>query len=302
MIQPLRILPLSIVLAAPSAAGDQLRAALDAGACPSCLVWNRERAAFRIHGDTWYVGVEGLSVLAIDTDAGVILLDGALPQSVQPIEKNLAAMGRSLADVRLIANSHAHFDHAGGIAELARRSGATVLASVAGAAALKRGGPTEADPQYGFGDTMNAFPAVAEVRALTDRESITLGELTLTAHYTPGHTPGATSWTWRSCEADQCVDIVYADSLNAIAAPGFRFSNGDYAVRFAAGIERLAALPCDIVVAVHPEMTDTFAKLAANARDPSRNAFIEPGGCRKYADAAHKRLAFRLSEERKAGR
>jgi metal-dependent hydrolase (beta-lactamase superfamily II) len=87
--------------------------------CRSCASWNEGQAPFRIFGNTYYVGTAGLAVILIDTGDGLILLDGALPQSVPLIASNMEALGFSLTDVRLVALSHAHYDHAGGIAALA---------------------------------------------------------------------------------------------------------------------------------------------------------------------------------------
>ncbi len=268
-------------------------------ACTMCADWNAPQPAFRIAADTWYVGVRGLSVIAVRTHKGVLLLDGALPQSVPLIEANLEAAGMALSDVRWIVLSHEHFDHAGGIAQLARRSGATVYASAEGAAALRRGLPAPNDPQAAYGERESAFDAVADVRAVADGQVLDLGGLELTAHYTPGHTEGATTWSWRQCEpageGASCLDFVYADSLNAVSAPGFRFT--PTAARFEASLDRLAGLPCDVVMSTHPGMTGLFDKLAAREGGASNNPFIETGGCRDYAEAARKRLRLRLEQE-----
>ena len=109
--------------------------------CGNCAEWNRPHPPVQVFGNTWWVGVDGLSVVAIDTGAGIILLDGALPQSVPLVKASLAATGLKLSDVKFIGNSHTHFDHAGGIAALQRESGATVMASARSAEALRSGCP-----------------------------------------------------------------------------------------------------------------------------------------------------------------
>lgn len=124
--------------------------------CRSCATWNEPQAPFRIFGNTYYVGTAGLAVILIDTGDGLILLDGALPQSVPQIASNLETLGFSPTDVRLVALSHAHYDHAGGIAALQRASGARVVTSRHAANTLAHGDLLEEDPQYG-GDT-TAFP------------------------------------------------------------------------------------------------------------------------------------------------
>lgn len=278
--------------------------------CPSCAEWNRPLAPFRIFGNTYYVGVGGLSSLLVTSDAGHILLDGGLPQSAPLIDANIRALGFRTEDVRLILASHEHYDHVGGIAALQRASGATVAHSAPGARALERGEPNPDDPQYALGREANSYPAVPDVRVVADRETLRVGPLAVTAHRTPGHTPGSTTWTWRSCdpgprrsgakaEGDRCLDIVYADSLNAVSADDFRFSADPVRVAaFRESIARVAALPCDIVIAVHPGFTDLEDKLARRQSKPANDPFIDPQGCRSYAASASKALEARLAAGR----
>jgi metallo-beta-lactamase class B len=273
-------------------------------ACVDCKAWNAPRAPFRVFGNTYYVGVAQLSSVLVVSDNGSILLDGGLPQSAPLIDANIRTLGFRTSDVRLIVNSHAHFDHAGGIAALQRASGAVVAASAAGARAIEQGEPTADDPQYALGRSVNVFPAVKNVRAVADREVVRVGDLAITAHLTPGHTPGSTTWTWRSCEDLRCVDVVYADSLNPVSAPEFRFggdaSHPSVAGRFRESIARVAALPCDIIISVHPGFTDLDGKLKRRAARKGSDPFVDPGGCRAYAADAAARLDLRLGEEKKA--
>ena len=267
--------------------------------CDACAEWNAPRAPFRVFGNTYFVGPAGLGSVLVTSDDGHILLDGALPQSAPLIDANIRALGFRTEDVRVIVNSHAHFDHAGGIAALQRASGATVAASPAGARALERGGPVPDDPQFAGG---TGFPAVEKVRVLRDGETLRVGALALTPHFTPGHTPGSTTWTWRSCEGERCLDVVYADSLNAVSAPGFRFS-GDtkhpsVAEAFRRSIATVESLPCDILLAVHPGFADMDGKLSRRAQEGGSNPFIDPGACRVYAASARQALERRLQEEK----
>src|SRR5688572_15388915 len=164
--------------------------------CEPCDEWNQPQEAFRLHGDTWFVGTAGLSALLITSKQGHILVDGGLPQSAPLIAANIAKAGFRLEDVKLIVNSHTHYDHAGGIAALQRATGAQVAASPASKRALERGGPLEDDPQFAFGREHNDFTAVSEVREVQDGEVVRVGPLAITAHFTPGHTPGGTTWSW----------------------------------------------------------------------------------------------------------
>jgi len=110
----------------------------------------------------------------------------------------------------------------------------------------------------------------------------------------PGHSPGGTSWTWRSCEGERCLDIVYADSLTAVSAPGYRFSDGmGRAIRESAAA--LAALDCDILLSTHDSWFGLHDKLAAG-----KESFVDPEGCWAYAETALARLERRLEAEEEA--
>ncbi len=266
--------------------------------CSSCDEWNRPFEPFRVFGNSHYVGVDGLSAVLLTSNEGHILLDGGLPQSAPLIDRNIRALGFRTEDIRLIVTSHAHFDHVGGVAALQRVSAATVVASASSATALEAGKPSADDPQYAYGD---GFPAVKAVKVVKDREVLRVGPLAITPHFTPGHTPGSTTWAWQSCEGARCVNVVYADSLNAVSAPGFRFT-GDaarpsIADRFRQSIARVEQLPCDIAISVHPSFTDLSKKRARQKQQPGVNPFIDANSCRVYAAQARKGLEARLVEE-----
>ena len=155
--------------------------------CPSCATWNAPQAPFHIYGNSYYVGTHGLTAILVASDAGHVLLDADLPESVPQIVANVRDLGFRVEDVKLIVNSHVHFDHAGGIAELQHLSGARVVASEWSAAVLKAGGVATDDPQHGG---IRGIAPVAHVETLHDGEVLRIGPLELAAHVTPGHTPG----------------------------------------------------------------------------------------------------------------
>ena len=272
--------------------------------CFDCDAWNRPVEPFRVFGNTYFVGVADLSAVLITSGGGSILLDGGLPQSAPLIDASIRKLGFKTEDIKLIVNSHAHYDHAGGIAALQRASGAAVAASAAGKRAIERGEPTPDDPQFAFGRAANGFPAVTNVRAVADGETLRVGELTVTAHLTPGHTPGATTWTWRSCDGPTCRDIVYADSLNAVSDDEFRFTGGggrpSIVDVFRKSIATVAALPCDIIISVHPSATNMAAKVKQRGASQAADPFVAPDGCRAYAAGAGTRLDARIAQEQKA--
>src|SRR5436305_1992029 len=134
--------------------------------CPPCPGWNADMDPVHIFGNTYYVGTKGLSSILITSDRGHILLDGGLPQSAELIDRHIWKLGFATEDIRLIVNSHGHYDHAGGIHALQVASGARVAASRSGADALRRGENTTDDPQFGFGHAANEFPPVRSVKVV----------------------------------------------------------------------------------------------------------------------------------------
>lgn len=279
--------------------------------CAQCAEWNQPQAPFRLFGNSWYVGTKGLSAVLIGSTDGLILLDGGVAESAPLIAANIEKLGFRLDQIKLIAVSHAHYDHVGGVAALARASGAQVLASERSAQALQAGTAPADDPQAGFGTKANGFAPVSRVRHVADGESVRLGSLAITAHYTPGHTPGATSWTWQSCEpagaktaTPACLDLVYADSLNAVSDDTFRFSGSagkaGIADSFRHSIDVVAGLPCDIMIPVHPGSIGIDAKLAQRNSGAQPDPFIDRDSCKRYAQAAREKLEARLVQERAA--
>jgi metallo-beta-lactamase class B len=268
--------------------------------CKQCAEWNVSQEPFRIYGNTYYVGVHGLSSILITSPQGLVLIDGDVQESAPKIVANIKTLGFRIKDVKLILNSHVHYDHAGGIAELHRLSGAPVAASKFTALALETGHSGPSDPQYG---TLIPIQTVAHVRIIKDGETLQVGPLALTAHFTPGHTPGGTSWTWQSCDQDHCLNMVYADSLSAISADNFHFSKNTtypHVLRdFQKSFATLSALPCDILLTPHPDSSDLWGRLARRENgDP--NAFVDPTACRRLADSSRANLEKRIASEKDA--
>jgi metallo-beta-lactamase class B len=267
--------------------------------CPVCAEWNMPHAPFRIHSDTYYVGVEGLSAVLITSEEGHILIDGGSSESAALITANIATLGFSIEDVKLIVNSHAHFDHLGGIAELQRMSGATVAASTWSDGVMRAGESQLGDPQL---DTVFPFDPISDVTEIEAGDTLTVGPIEITAHFTPGHTPGGTSWTWRSCEGETCADIVYADSLSAVSSDGFYFTpRADYpnaVADFERSFATLETIRCDILLSPHPVFTDLFEAEMRGGADAEPNAFLDEDACRNYAAAAREGFERRIARER----
>ena len=269
--------------------------------CSSCADWNRPQAPFRIFGNTYYVGTHGLTSVLITSEAGHILIDGDLPESAGQIVEHIRSLGFRIEDVKIIVNSHVHFDHAGGISQLQRLSGARVIASEWSARVLKHGGVAKDDPQFG---TIAGIAAAKNVTVLRDGERFVLGTTEITAHLTPGHTPGGTSWTWKSCAGTVCHAMVYADSLSPISSPGFRFTGTRDHPRDVHDFEKSVAFlentPCDILITPHPEVSQLFERLAAREQGASPDAMVDSAACKSLANQAREKLKQRLAEEGKS--
>ncbi|MFZ0733506.1 MAG: subclass B3 metallo-beta-lactamase [Candidatus Sulfotelmatobacter sp.] len=266
--------------------------------CSSCAEWNRPQKPFRIFGNTYYVGPHGLSSILITSSAGNILIDAGLPESAEPIAANIRSLGFRVEDIKIILNSHVHFDHAGGIAALQRMSGARVMASPWSATVLRKGGIGRGDPQYSL---LQPLLPVKKVQELRDGETLTLVGISITAHFTPGHTPGGTSWTWQSCEGSVCRNMVFADSLTPISADGFKFSDSrDYPQAlddFEKSFRFLDTTPCDILITTHPEASSLWDRLAARENGVVPDPMVNPLACKDLAKSARERLRQRLAEE-----
>ncbi|HEY6330205.1 MAG TPA: subclass B3 metallo-beta-lactamase [Blastocatellia bacterium] len=267
--------------------------------CSQCAVWNTSQTPFRIYGNTYYVGPHGLSSILVTSEAGHILMDGALEESAPQIAANIRSLGFRVEDIKLIVNTHVHFDHAGGIAELQRLSGARVVASQWSSDVMTRSGVGRGDPQFG---SIRPIPLVPQVSVLTDGERFRVGNVEITAHLTPGHTPGGTSWTWKSCEGDRCLNMVYADSLTAVSADGFKFSDSrDYpdAIRdFEKSFTFLESVPCDILITTHPDASHLWDRVDGRKRGVSPDPMINLNACRQLAKDARDDLNERLAHER----
>ena len=272
-------------------------------ACSMCKVWNEPQKPFHIYGNTYYVGTHGLTSVLIVSDQGDILIDGALRESAPLIAANIKALGFRLEDVKLILNSHVHHDHAGGIAELQRMTGAEVIASPWSGAVFKSGGVAKDDPQYG---DIRGIDPVGKLAFVGNGSAMRVGPLLLTAHYTPGHTPGGTSWTWQSCEGGHCLNMVYADSMTAVAPDSFMFTKNTVYPNVLADFEKtftfFETVPCDILMTAHPEASDMLVHAAARDKGATPNPFIDPTACRAVAAAGRKTLAARIAKEKEAGK
>ena len=250
--------------------------------------WNQPVEPFRIADNLYYVGASDIASYLITTPAGHILIDGGFVETAPQIEANLVKLGFKVTDVEILLNSHAHFDHAGGLAALKASTGARLFASAADATLLENGGKGD----FRWGDE-GAFPAVAVDRRLADGEQVTLGGTTLTARLTPGHTRGATTWTFRV----DSFDVVIVSSASIL---DYRFVGAESYPGIAADFERtfatLKSLPVQIFLAPHGGFFDLAGKRERLALGTGKsNPFVDPEGYKAWVARAEG--AFRAALE-----
>lgn len=255
-------------------------------------IWLTPRAPERLYGNTYLVGFAGLSVVLIDSGDGLILIDGALPQAAPQILANVRALGFDPHKIKYILSTEPHFDHAGGLAALARDTGATIVASEAAADGLQSGAHLPDDPQLGYGGT---WPGVEAVRTVKPGEVLKLANVAITAEATPGHTMGSMSWRWQSCDLSgskqRCKNMVFAASLNPVTYPDYRYTaakSQPIVDGFRQSYVRMKQMPCDVLIAAHRD--NAFAP----GEDKGLRVNEAEGACRAYAQRSEAKLNARL--------
>ncbi len=254
--------------------------------------WNDPVDPFRIAGNLYYVGTVEIAAYLITTPEGHILIDGGFEETAPRIRDAVVRLGFRLEDVRYLLNSHAHVDHAGGLARLKAWTGATLAASRRDAPLLRAGGDAEWP-----------FPPVEPDRLLEDGATITLGDTVMTARVTSGHTPGCTSWTTRIVEKDRPLDVVFLCSVNVL--PGMDLLTPDPAfpegrdAAFRRAFDMLEAMPVDIFLGAHASFFLMDSKRKAMSSDPP-NPFVDPALFRRHVERKRARFEEFLAEQQAA--
>lgn len=253
--------------------------------------WNAPYPPFNVIGDIYYVGTETVSSFLIVTPDGHFLIDGVLAQTAPQIVANINALGFDIGDVKYLLNTHAHIDHAGGLAGLQRLSGARMVASAA-----DRGPLQDGEISYGPSAGMR-FPPIRVDQIVGDGDALALGGVTLTAHMTPGHTAGCTSWSMQVSGADgaphtaffHCSSTVAGQSLAPEAYPGMVSA---YRTTFA----RVRALHADVFLANHDNFFDLHEKRARQLAGDA-NAFVDPEGLQRFNSSMEQAFEAELARQ-----
>ena len=251
--------------------------------------WADPAPPIRLFANVYDVGTCGIVVLLIAGDQGHVLIDSGPAEAAPLVAANIRRLGFAPDEIKWIVTSHEHHDHVGGVAELQRLTGAKVAANAAAKHQLETGVLDSADPQSGLFDP---YPAIRVDRVLHDGDTLALGSLRLTMHATPGHAPGSTSWSWRSCDGETCHDVAYADSVSAVSIDAYRFTDHpEYVATFRGALDAIAKIDCDLVITPHPGASQLYEKLAGDA------PLAYPDACQRYAEWGREQLDARLARE-----
>jgi metallo-beta-lactamase class B len=283
------ILALALTACAPMAPVKTMSggAAL-ASQCQGRDGWSDPAPPAHVFANVYMVGTCGIVSLLVTSPKGHILIDGATAEAAPLIAANIRTLGFQPTDVKYLVSSH--YDHVGGLAALKVITGARMLARAEARKSLETGISDPTDPQLAI---LPPFAGIKVDQIVHDGETITLGPIKLTAIATPGHAPGGTSWTWKSCAGATCHQFVFADSLGAVSADGYRFTDHPaYVAVLRATMKRVAELkPCDVLIAPHPAQSRFFERVSG------KEPLADPAGCANYAKAAMERLDARLAKE-----
>jgi metallo-beta-lactamase class B len=259
--------------------------------------WTQPFPAHKIADNLYYVGSKGLASYLITTPQGNIIINSSLESSVPMIQASVEKLGFKFSDTKILLISHSHWDHDAGSAALKKATGAQYMVMDADVPVVESGG--KEDFQY-WNQPNTMYPAVKVDRVLHDGDTVKLGDVTLTAHKTPGHTKGCTTWTFRTTDKGKTYNVVIIGSPNVNA--GYKLvKNARYpeiAKDYETTFRVLKSLPCDIFLGAHGDyygLLAKYPKLQAGGANP----FIDPAGYKAYV--AEREQAFRAELKKQSG-
>jgi metallo-beta-lactamase class B len=252
--------------------------------------WNAPFPPHRVMDNVYYVGTEALASFLITTPAGHILINSDFESTVPSLQANVAELGFEFSDIAIVLGSHAHGDHMEADALVKDLTGAQVMAMAEDVPALRAMQPGGKDHPID--------------RILNDGDEVALGGTTLTAHRTPGHTKGCTSWALEAEEGGQTYDALIICSFGVnpnyvlVDNPDYPEIADDYVATFA----KARALPADVFLAPHGSqygLAEKHAKLASRGpNDP--NPFIDRAGYLAHVDTQEQRFREMLARQQGA--
>jgi len=254
--------------------------------------WNTPTEPFKMIGNVYYVGTDGLASYLITSPQGHILVDTVMPESTSQIKASIEKLGFKITDIKYLVNTHAHIDHTGGLAEMKQASGGQLVAGEADKPLLEGGYYPGAQQ-----DEALKFPPVKVDRTVREGDKVTVGDVTLTARETPGHSPGCTSWEFSVKDGDAtrtalifCSGTVALNRL--VGNPTYSGIVTDYKKTFA----RARDMKVDVLLAPHPEMYK-MAEKRAKLAEGGPNPFVNPGEFNAYAATLEKSFEDALAKQ-----
>ncbi len=284
---------------APAPVPTPAPASATSGATVDNADWFEPTEPRRIVGPIHYVGTLGLGAYLITTPAGHILLDGATPKSAPLLEASIRRLGFKPEEIRILLITHAHFDHAGTLAAFKKLSGARVAVMAPDDRLLASGGTT--DYLFASDETFH-FPPVEADRVLKDGDTVTLGDVTLTARLTPGHTRGCTTWITTVEDGGRSYRVVFPGSTSVNAGTRFVHDQSypgitdDYRKSF----DLLDSLSPDIFLTAHAPACDFAAKRERAAAEGTQ-AFVDPDGYRRMVTSTREKFETLVTSESSGG-
>lgn len=260
---------------------------------------------FQIAGNLYYVGANDVTSFLITGPEGHVLIDGGYPGTAPMIMKSIAQLGFKITDVKVLLNSHAHYDHAGGLAELQRASGAQLWVSEGDAPAISHGGAGDSGMgMFKWATYLIRYPAPRVDHRVKDGDKVRVGPIEMTANLTPGHTRGATSWSFTVNNGERDLLVVYIggvtllDGISVVdpeAYPGIRSD-------FENSFKKLRSLPADIWLTSHAREFGRYRKFQqrATAKNPS-DPFIDHAGYLAHIDWAEAKFQKELAIQKVKG-
>jgi metallo-beta-lactamase class B len=262
--------------------------------------WTEPFPPFRIAGNLYYVGSQGLANYLVTTPQGNILINSDLEANVPMIKASIEKLGFKFNDTKILLISHAHGDHDAGSALIKEMTGATYMVMDADVPVVESGGKT--DFQYGARPDLFYKPAKVD-RVLHDGDKVELGGTVLVAHLTPGHTKGCTTWTMRVTEGSRTYDVVIVGSPNV--NPGYKLVNNAAYPQIADDYERmwqvLKSLPCDIFLGAHGGYFGLEEKYPL-MKEQGAKAFVDAEGYRKFIAQKEQEFRTELSRQKLAAK
>ena len=257
--------------------------------------WNEPFEPFRIAGNIHYVGTNIMAIFLLTTPEGHILIDSGFDANVPQLRKNVEALGFRFQDIKILVASHAHIDHVQGHAQVRALTGARVVVSEADAPTVTTGGQHE----WAYGELF-AWPPCPVDQLVKDGDQVSLGGTTLTAHLTPGHSRGATTWTTTVEDQGQRLAVVFFPGSNV--PPGAHVTNNpaypDAVAAFEQSFRTWKSLPCDLFLGAHGEFFDLKGKWKRWKTGAQPNPFVDPAGYQEAIAQAEKKFRAQLEKER----